>query len=466
VSGLHTDRQIDQWFNRLEQDGVAAVAWFLFGDGRGALTFDPSGYVRGVVPSFWDDYHSVLSAAERHRLKVVWILTDFEIGMPIKVERGVKTFGRADLLQDSAKRKSLIREALTPILKDKNGSRQIAGWIVINEPEHLLRAGYVTENAIRAFVTEAAAEIKRFHPDQRVGLANTDLASMIQFADLNSLDFLVFHHYGANLPPPVSFVQEYLRGRLNGAGHPRPIFIGEFNWNFPPGLDLNRFVLVCREFGYAGMWPWSLRNRLNETGSAGSDTDPQFTLLDSYATSIKAIRRRQADNPSRHAVREWAVTKLKTLLEAQVQRRVMILDAVGASHNREAQENEAWAIRCQHELSKAARELNSTKEEARRAQADVDENERWASRALPAEVYNSRAGVQRSREWRDQINGQIQSIQVEIENQQHDFVTATERARMHTYLAREALAELTWLKFLAQRLADPTAVADSIDIDW
>jgi hypothetical protein len=58
----------------------------------------------------------------------------------------------------------------------------------------------------------------------------------------------------------------------------------------------------------------------------------------------------------------------------------------------------------------SSRELNSAQEEARRAQADVDENERWASRALPAEVHNSRAGVERSREWRYQIDGQIRSI--------------------------------------------------------
>lgn len=80
VSGVRSDSHIDQWFDRLEQNGVTAVVWFLFGDGRGALTFDPSGYVRGVAPSFWADYHSVLAAAERHRLKVVWVVTDFEIG--------------------------------------------------------------------------------------------------------------------------------------------------------------------------------------------------------------------------------------------------------------------------------------------------------------------------------------------------------------------------------------------------
>ena len=142
---------VPEWqFDRLEQNGVAAVVWFLFGDGRAALTFDPSGYVRGVAPSFWADYHAVLAAAERHRLKVVWVVADFEIGMPVQVERGTQEYGRADLLQDPAKRHSLIKEALAPILKDKTGSGQIAGWILINEPEHLLRTGYVTEDALRS----------------------------------------------------------------------------------------------------------------------------------------------------------------------------------------------------------------------------------------------------------------------------------------------------------------------------
>jgi two-component system, LytTR family, response regulator len=165
TSGISSDSRIDPLFDRLEQNGVAAVVWFLFGDGRGALTFDPSGYVTGVVPSFWADYHTVLAAAERHHLRVVWVLTDFEMGMPVQVERGVQKRGRADLLEDPAKRHSLIKEALEPILKDKTASGQVAGWIVINEPEHLLRSGYVTDSAVRAFVTETAAEIKHYHPE-------------------------------------------------------------------------------------------------------------------------------------------------------------------------------------------------------------------------------------------------------------------------------------------------------------
>ena len=207
TAGISSDSRIEPLFDQLEQNGVAAVVWFLFGDGRGALAFDQSGYVKGVVQSFWADYHAMLSVTEKHHLRVVWVLTDFEIGMPIKMERGVQTHGHADLIENPAKRRSLIKEALDPILKDKNASGQIAGWIVINEPEHLLRSGHVTDSALRAFVTETEAEIKRYHPEQPVGIANSDLASMIQFSDIESLDFLVFHHYGANLPPPAAFVQ-------------------------------------------------------------------------------------------------------------------------------------------------------------------------------------------------------------------------------------------------------------------
>lgn len=466
VSGVRSDSHLDQWFDRLEKDGVTAVAWFLFGDGRGALTFDSSGYVRGVVPSFWADYRSLLGAAERHRVKIVWVVTDFNIGMPVQVERDVQKFGRADLLEDPAKRHSLIKEALAPILKEKEGSGQIAGWIIINEPEHLLRAGYVTEGAVRAFVTEAAAEIKRFHPEQRVGLANTDIASMIQFSDLEFLDFLVFHHYGADLPAPALFIQEYVRSRFQGVGRPRPIFIGEFNLNFPPGLDLDQFVLACREFGYAGAWPWSLRNSLNHTGSAGTDSEPQFELVRAYATSVLAIERRTANRPDRKRVREWAATELQTRVKAAVQRRAAILAGTPTSHEREAQENKDWATLCQNELSKASLELNAAQGEARRAQTAVVENERWLSRASAGEVNAARTGVQRSGEWHRQLEGDVLSIQANIKKQNQDLATATERAKMHVYLSSEASEELTWLKFLAQRLTDPRAVAAAISIDW
>ena len=62
-------------------------------------------------------------------------------------------------------------------------------------------------------------------------------------------------------------------------------------------------------------------------------------------------------------------------------------------------------------------------------------------------------------------SGQIQLIQDNIDKQRRDFATATERARMHSYLAHEASAELTWLEVLEERLANTTALAAAVDID-
>jgi predicted RNase H-like nuclease (RuvC/YqgF family) len=137
-----------------------------------------------------------------------------------------------------------------------------------------------------------------------------------------------------------------------------------------------------------------------------------------------------------------------------------------ASHEAEAEENRGWAIRCESELSKISEAKGAAQAEAIRAQAAIVENERWATHALPAEVSASRAGLQKSREWRRQVDGQIRSIQDSMEKLKHDLVTARERARMHSYLAREASAELTWVKVLEQRLTDQPSLATAINSEW
>jgi hypothetical protein len=285
---------------------------------------------------------------------------------------------------------------------------------------------------------------------------------MIQFADIESLDFLVFHHYAADLPPPAAFIQDYLWNRFKGAARPKPIFIGEFNLNFPPGLELDRFVLACREFGYAGVWPWSLRNHLDQTATTGTDAAPQFSLAGAYDTDIQRARQATTNEADRKRAREWAITEVRTGLLPQVQRRAAMLVDMPASHQAEAEENRAWATRCEHELSKANEAMGAAQAEARKAQANIAENERWASRALPAEVSASRAGLQKSHAWRGQVDVQIRSIQDNIEKLKHDLVTATERSRMHSYLAHEASTELTWVKVLEQRLTDQTSLGTAI----
>ena len=246
-------------------------------------------------------------------------------------------FGHADLLEEEAKRASLIRDALIPLLQDRENSSQIAGWIVINEPEQLLRSGRVTESAIRSMVRETAAAIKRYRPEQRVGLANSDVAAMIEFADQDALDFLVFHHYRATLPPPAAFVEDYIRKRLPAARR-RPIFIGEFNLSFPAGSDLDRFVRTARAFGYAGVWPWSLRNRANEAGTSAIEVEPQFTEAGSYARSMRGAARDDK-------IRDWAMNQLRLSLLPSVEQRISRLARKSEYHKADAETDLAWTRR-------------------------------------------------------------------------------------------------------------------------
>jgi hypothetical protein len=141
------------------------------------------------------------------------------------------------------------------------------------------------------------------------------------------------------------------------------------------------------------------------------------------------VKQGSADMPDRKRVQKWAITELQTHLLPEVKRRVEALAGVPASHEAEAKENSEWAIRCQNELSKSSEAMKVAQKQAR------------------------------------QDDAQFQLIQDNIDKQKRDLTTATERARMHSYLAHEASAELTWLEVLEKRLADTTALSAAINID-
>jgi hypothetical protein len=273
MPGVGSDERVDQWLGALERSNTKAVVWFLFADGRGALEFEASGMVTRVVPSFWKSYDRVLASLAKHHLQVIWVLVDYEIGMASQTANGAKIFGHADLIEDATKRRSFIANGLIPVLQHRPGAAQVAGWVLINEPEHLLRSGYVTEDGLSAFIQDAAKEIRKECPQQPIAIADANIPGLIELSQ-KELDFLVFHHYAASLPPPEKLLSDYLR-----LPRPKPIYIGEFDIAHPPGGDLTNFVRAARALGYAGAWPWSLTNRIDDSQKVAADTQPQFDLL-------------------------------------------------------------------------------------------------------------------------------------------------------------------------------------------
>jgi hypothetical protein len=455
VSGISKDQTVDSWFALLSQNGVRIIAWFLFGDGRGALTFDGAGYVTGLAPSFLSDYESILSRAKKHNLQIIWVLTDFEIGMPLEAKGGVQEFGRSDLLEDPTKRKSLIENGLESILKAAGTSEEIAGWIVMNEPEHLLRSGYVSESAIRSFIQDAASAIKRYNPDQRIAIANSDFAAMVQLSDLRELDFLVLHDYQSHLPPPAKMIRASLRDRFGSAVAERPIFIGEFDLSSPPGSDIDKFLRATRALGYAGAWPWSLRNDIHKVGEE-ADINAQFIEVDKYAHSVLSLKTsgKLRGHSNTREMRQWVLTQMNSKLLPDIDRRIIQLHEQPVQHQKETEINQEWADRTQHQLDADRQNLEKLGLQEKKAVSDIKENQDWLSRAGASDLSVAQAALSAARNWQQEIETQIQCTQDEVLQLQVDLAAAVARSKMHSYLARETASELDCLALVRRQLRD------------
>jgi hypothetical protein len=247
---------LDATFARLRRSGVKCVVWFLFSDGRGAPSFDSAGYVSGMGQGFWLDYDAAIEVARKHQVGIVWVLLDFHWFSKARQEADASLGGHADVIQDESKRESFYQKALIPLLRRHSYEPQIAGWILVNEPENALKAADLHLEPLAKFVREASALIKKYTYRQPVSVGSADLESLLEYwgKESDGLDFLVFHHYEKFLPPPA----DHVRGLLVGAND-RPIYIGEFKIDDPP-IPIDDFIAWTRAMGYAGLWAW----RLNE----------------------------------------------------------------------------------------------------------------------------------------------------------------------------------------------------------
>jgi hypothetical protein len=243
----------------LREAGGTAVAWFLLADGRAAPEFDGEGTPVGFDDAFWSDYDAAIALARRLDLRVVWVLLDQLWMYPRQVppdRQVVSVGGHADVLEVVEKRRALIERVLRPLFARHADEPRIAGWILVNEPDNPMTRGWISKAAMYDFIEEAVQVVRREAPRQPLGIAFNDLESLAVVAHdraLDRLDFLVFHHYAPELPPPADVLRRTL-----GLGA-QPIYIGEFDVRLAHDpVAVTSFLRWTRALGYDGAWPWSL----------------------------------------------------------------------------------------------------------------------------------------------------------------------------------------------------------------
>jgi len=255
VSAEKAKQEVDTDFAYLKRQGVHIVRWFLFGDGRAAPEFDADGNATGFDQYVYPDLDCALSIAEKHGIGLILVLFDFHLADKPKNENGVQLGGRARLLIDAARRKTLIEKALVPLLTRYGKNSNILAWEVINEPEGAMAiqggkwvAEPVSVAAMQGFV-EDIVECIHSHSSQwaTVGSASR---KWLDYWRKSGLDLYQCHYYDKmEDESPLDYPCAGLR--LD-----KPCIVGEF-----PTKNANRLMTAyldtIRRNGYAGALAWS-----------------------------------------------------------------------------------------------------------------------------------------------------------------------------------------------------------------
>ena len=238
--------RLENAFEQLAASGVEYVRWFLLCDGRAGIQFSERGRPQGLDQFIFRDIDAALDAAQRHSIRVMFVLLDFLLCHSVRAMRGVQMGGRTHVLQDSDSRHALLDTVLRPLLERYGQEPSILAWDVINEPEWITT---LTPDELRVFLEESVSLVhaSTLHP-ATIGSAG---AGWRDFYKGLGLDFYQVHWYDSlkHQPPLDTPVADL--------GFDRPVLLGEFPTRGSHRSPAN-IVETARAAGYSGAFYWSV----------------------------------------------------------------------------------------------------------------------------------------------------------------------------------------------------------------
>ena len=271
------DTRTEKEIKSIADKEVKALRWWLFADGRAGLEYDENGYVTGLNDEFINDFDEMVRLARSTKVYIVPVLFDFLMGAEGVVVDDVLTFGRADLINDPAKRKSLLDNAISPIFEKMVGANEILIIDLFNEPEWLLldadleipegkrppeikEGGVIALATMKTFFSEIIDLYKQKGLEEKqlitIGSASPQWVTLWEDLDIDIAQFHLWNGPGQiddglefDFPSPISGI---------------PTFVGEFSTL--PDLYLHdtcEFLELARTNGYSGAFPWAYRAKDN-----------------------------------------------------------------------------------------------------------------------------------------------------------------------------------------------------------
>jgi hypothetical protein len=276
---LYSPSFFTTFFQSCKSYGVNCVRLWIHCDGRTSPKFDDNGSVTGLDTNFLSNFDDLLRIARDNNIMVMPCLWSFDMTKDFTSTAGKYAGKHADLIQDTAKTRSYINNALVPMVKHLANTCNLFAWEIINEPEwsisgpgtttqlvgaqEMVRFCAMIAEAIHAnsnkMVTVGSACLKWSSPRQPPAVANYWSDSSFKSVynkPLAFLDFYEIHYYD------WMFNADWGYDPFQSTKTPaywmldKPTIVGE-----SPGMagqyTVKQMVDDAFTNGYAGIMPWS-----------------------------------------------------------------------------------------------------------------------------------------------------------------------------------------------------------------
>lgn len=147
---LYSPTFFTTFFQACKSYGVNCVRLWIHCDGRSSPEFGDNGSVTGLDTNFLSNFDDLLRIARENNVMVMPCLWSFDMTKDFTSTAGKYAGKHADLIQDTAKTRSYINNALVPMVKHLANTCNLFAWEIINEPEWSISGPGTTTQLVSA----------------------------------------------------------------------------------------------------------------------------------------------------------------------------------------------------------------------------------------------------------------------------------------------------------------------------